>query len=230
MSRSPQPAPANFDRVARLYRWGEYLCLGPLLEQTRTFHLPRLAACRQALVLGDGDGRFTARLLRSNRAVRVHAVDTSDAMLRLLRTRAGRAAPGAGARLLTEQRSALDSTPATGTDLVVTHFFLDCLQQPEVDALVRRLTPHLAPDALWLFSDFRIPGGVLAWPARVYVRALYAVLGLLTGLRTTHLPDHAVALRRVGFRLIAQQRKLFGMLTTELWQGSTWNNSDDRRT
>ena len=42
----------NFDRVARGYRWAEYLALGPLLERTRTRHLDALPGAGQALVLG----------------------------------------------------------------------------------------------------------------------------------------------------------------------------------
>ena len=44
------PESPNFDRVARPYRWAEYLALGPLLQQTRTAHLDRLTYCRQALL------------------------------------------------------------------------------------------------------------------------------------------------------------------------------------
>ena len=40
----------NFDRVARIYRWAEYLTLGPLLQRTRAYFLPQLADRRRALV------------------------------------------------------------------------------------------------------------------------------------------------------------------------------------
>jgi hypothetical protein len=50
------------------------------------------------------------------------------------------------------------------------------------------------------------------------VRLLYLAFRILTGLRTTKLPDHASALLRCGFTRIAVQRALFGLLTTELWR------------
>ena len=71
--RSSGPCPPNFDRIARLYRWGEYALLGPALERTRNHLLPLLAIRRNALVLGDGDGRFLARLLSQNPALRALA-------------------------------------------------------------------------------------------------------------------------------------------------------------
>ena len=46
-------------------------------------------------------------------------------------------------------------------DLIVTHFFVDCLTQRELDALAIRIRPHLTPNALWLISDFCIPTGRL---------------------------------------------------------------------
>jgi SAM-dependent methyltransferase len=204
----------NFDRIARAYRWLEYLSLGPLLARTRNHHLPRLHDRTQALILGDGDGRFTARLLAANPALQADAVDLSPVMLRLLRRKCAETSP----RLRTHHADARTFTPPATPDLVVTHFFLDCLTQPEVDRLISRLTPELAGNALWLVSDFRIPGGALYWPARAYVRLLYLAFRILTGLRTTKLPDHASALLRCGFTRIAVQRALFGLLTTELWR------------
>jgi hypothetical protein len=73
--------PPNFDRIARPYRWLEYFTLGPLLVRTRNHHLQRLAhfqpALNRALILGDGDGRFTARLLAACPELQADAVDLS---------------------------------------------------------------------------------------------------------------------------------------------------------
>ncbi len=143
-----------------------------------------------------------------------YAVDLSPAMLRLL---AARCAADA-ARLTTHCADARDLGVRQPPDLVVTHFFLDCLTQIEVNALAARIAAVSAPGTLWLVSDFRIPRGPVGWLTRAYVRMLYLAFRLLTGLRTTRLPDHASALRGCGFTRIAEHRSLFGMLTTELWR------------
>lgn len=208
----------SFDLIARPYRTLEYLTLGRTLEHTRLYYLPHLLTARNALVLGDGDGRFLARLLAANPTVQATAIDLSAEMLRLLRERC---APYAG-RLQTRQTNALDFTPPEGAryDLVVTHFFLDCLSQPEVEQLIRKIVPSLTSDALWIVSDFRIPAGLMRWPARLLVRSLYLAFRILTGLRTSHLPDHTSALQAAGFHRIEQTPFLFGVLTTEIWQRS----------
>jgi len=241
------PNPPNFDSIARIYRWAEYLSLGPLLVRTRNHFLPQLAPCRRALVLGDGDGRFLARLLQQNHGLHALAVDTSAKMLHLLRQRCLSTVPGCGSRLNTLLASALLISPETchldrsatasslraaerpagpsefppprGTDLIITHFFLDCFPQSEVDALTARITAQVQPGTLWLLSDFAVPSAPLLRPlAALYIRALYFVFRLLTGLRTTQLPNPQAALTRAGFRRIARHTLLCGLLYTELWQ------------
>ena len=122
------------------------------------------------------------------------------------------------ARLRIHYALALDFAPTQTYDLIVTHFFLDCLTQPDVDALAQRLARHAAPKALWLVSDFRIPTGAMRWPAGALVRLLYLAFRILTGLRTTALPDHAAALAAAGFTLTAQHISLAGLLTTQIWE------------
>lgn len=137
-------------------------------------------------------------------------------MLGLLRHRAR--IIDADSRLQTHQQSALTYIPTASPDLIATHFFLDCLTQPQLDDLARRLSETMAPNGLWLISDFRIPPGAMAFPAQILVRVGYLSFRLLTGLRVAHLPDHASALTRAGLIRIAHHYSLFGMLTTELWR------------
>jgi SAM-dependent methyltransferase len=207
------PTPPNFDAIARPYRWMEYLTFGGSLQRCRTHFLPQLTESRRALVFGDGDGRFLAALLAANPALHADAVDSSPAMLRLLEQRAH-----APTRLRTHLAGALDFTPDRTCDLVATHFFLDCLTTGEIAVLCECITPHLAPNARWVISDFRIPSGPMRWPARILVRLLYLAFRIFTGLPVTHLPDHSAALDAAGFVRVAQHHSLAGVLTAELWE------------
>jgi hypothetical protein len=211
----PNLAPPNFDPIARLYRYAEYLTLGPLLQRTRTHFLPQLPPRTHALLLGDGDGRFLAQLLTQQPHLHALAVDTSATMLQLLRHRCQ---PHAD-RLQTLQTSALTVTPTPNTDLITTHFFLDCLTQPELNTLANQLAAHTAPGTLWLLSDFGPPRPRLLRPlAALYIRALYLAFRILTGLRVTHLPNPQAALTSAGFDRIARHDLLCGLLYTEIWQ------------
>jgi SAM-dependent methyltransferase len=215
---STQAWEPNFNLIARPYRWLEYLTLGKALEECRAHYLPQLEDRRRALVLGDGDGRFLAQLLADNPRLEADAVDTSATMLELLRQRCEAAARDVDTRLRRYHSNALTFPLAGRYDLVVTHFFLDCLTQAELDTLVTRVASSLAPGGVWLVSDFRIPSGLIRHPAQIFVRGLYLAFRVLTGLRTTQLPDHIAALTRSGLVCVTHRHSFAGVLTTELWK------------
>ncbi len=209
---------ANFDPVAKPYRWAEYLCLGPLLERMRNHHLPQITGARHALALGDGDGRFLAVLLRRSPTMEAVAVDTSAAMLASLRGRCAFAGPRLHV-LQGDFASLPGHLDLSKTDLVITHFSLDCLPQDEVETLAQTLAGTIRPGALWVVSDFGIPARQ-PWrrAAGLYVRGLYLAFRLLTGLRVQTLPDVQHALRIHGFCLLSRSHRLKGLLYSELWQ------------
>jgi hypothetical protein len=224
----PQSAAArtltpNFNGLARAYRWMEFFTFGPWLQRCRLAFLADLAPCRHALVLGDGDGRFTEALLHCKRSLRIDAVDLSSAMLGGLLRRAGPDADRirthlADARTWSPARPPADPSPNPPYDLIATHFFLDCLTSEEVGGLANRLRPHMAPGALWAVSEFSIPesrfGRLVASPL---VRLLYLAFGFLTGLAVRSLPNHHSALRGAGFVLSRSRNWLGGLLVSELW-------------
>ena len=213
----------NFDPLARIYRWMEYLSFGPMLERCRFHFLSRCLKARQALVLGDGDGRFTARLLAANPLVQADAIDSSAAMLAQLRRRVFRDSPHVEARLHTIQADLRSFHPSQKKyDLLISHFFLDCLTEEEVAALAKRLLPHLTPDVIWLISEFSIPEtGWQRAGSQLLVRFLYLAFSWMTGLRIHRLPDYAPVLRHHGFRRRQQHKFLHGLLVSEIWMRET---------
>jgi hypothetical protein len=212
------PNAPNFDRVAHIYRWAEYLSLGPLLKRTREHFLPHVSGCSKALVLGDGDGRFLSQLFHQNPQLQALAIDTSATMLHLLSKRCAFARN----RLQTMQTSATNPIALETIeppDLIVTHFFLDCLNQTELDDLTHRLAAQTSSGTLWLLSDFALPDSRVLRPfAALYIRSLYLAFRILTGLRVKQLPGSQTALSQAGFERIAHYEKLFGLIYTEIWR------------
>lgn len=207
----------GFDRLARPYRWMEYLTFGRALERCRFRFLHDLTKTQNALVLGDGDGRFAAQLLRAAPLCEVHAVDGSTSMLHALRTRCG-----AGERVTTHCSDLTQELPSAVCkecfDLVTTHFFLDCLTSAEVDGLVERVRPLLRTQGRWVISEFDIPSGAMRVPSALIVRALYAGFRVVTGLRTQRLPDYRNAMQNHGFVCRQRVSALGGLLVSELWE------------
>ena len=212
VARAPAP---DFDGLARLYRWMEFFTFGSYLARCRSAFIADLSACRRALVLGDGDGRFTAQLLRANTKIEIAAVDASSAMLSALLRRAGQSARRVCAHCA-DARTLLPPNPPY--DLVTTHFFLDCLTTEEVRSLAMTLRSALSASAIWIVSEFGVPQG---WFGRLVARPLigllYRTFGLLTGLSVRGLPDYATALREAGFRLNRRRTFLHNLLVSEIW-------------
>ena len=210
--------PANFNRLARIYRWLEWFSFGPILWHCRCTYLAAMKNQRAALIIGDGDGRFTAKLLQQNPHITVEAVDASGAMLHRLMRRAGHNSARIHSRLADARQ--LHFAPRR-FDLVATHFFLDCLTTGEVESLAKRVRKAMAPDAIWVISEFAIPGN---WYGRLIakpvVTALYVAFGFLTGLAIRQLPEHRNALQDAGFVLMRQQKRIWGLLVSELWEAS----------
>jgi len=206
----------NFDRVARSYRLLEYLSFGPWLARCRTAQLAHLTTARRALLLGDGDGRFLARLLAANPTVTADVVDSSRSMLMLLQRRLRKSEDRE--RICLHHADALTWNPTGTYDLIVSHFFLDCFFPHQLEQLFDSVLPHVLPGAQWVISEFAIPRNTFAaWFARRIIAVLYRAFGWTTGLRVRALPDYATSLLRRGLILAQDQSYLGGLLCSQLW-------------
>lgn len=202
----------------------EYLTLGRALESCRGLRLPGMEEAREVLVLGDGDGRFTAALLGRWPAVRVVAIDSSEAMLALLSARVEAlgavsrvtAVHGEAVSYLAGPVEAMAGQPAAGFDCVCSHFFLDCLATAEVCRLVDGVCPRLAPGAVWVVSEFAAE----CWWTRLVVALLYRGFALLAGLKVQQLPEWRGALEARGFVCETEAQRLRGLLTSSVWRWS----------
>jgi SAM-dependent methyltransferase len=212
---TPRP---RFDRLAPAYQALERVTFGGLLHWCRTAHLARLGACRRALVLGDGDGRFLADLLRANPEIEADSLDISAGMLALARRRVA-AVPGGLSRVRFVRADArTDSLPGAGYDLVVTNFFLDCFRPAELAAVVRRGAAGCAPGATWVDGDFRVPpGGWERVAAKALLAAMYTFFCVATRLPARRLTDPAPLLEAEGFALAGEASRLRGFLSARLW-------------
>jgi ubiquinone/menaquinone biosynthesis C-methylase UbiE len=205
----------NFDPVARLYRWLEYLSFGPWLARCRRAQLPHLSGARHALLLGDGDGRFLLQLLAVNPGLHADVIDSSQSMLKILERRIHRCG---GKNIRLHHADALQWKPNGNYDLIVSHFFLDCFFPDQIEQLFDRVLPHAQPGAQWVVSEFAVPlNPLIAFLARGIIASLYRVFSLLTGLQVRSLPDYAGPMRRRGLVLSHQRRFLAGLLRSELW-------------
>jgi SAM-dependent methyltransferase len=206
----------SFDRIARPYAALERLTFGGALQRARVAMLDDARAARRALTIGEGDGRFLRELLRVNSQVQIDCVEGSAEMIALARASIGEEAH----RVRFHQIDALAWQPdREGYDLVVTHFFLDCLDAAQLAIMIDKLAALSTPRATWLLADFTIPKG--RWPAlhaQIWVGALYAMFGVAVGLRTQALVDPTPLLEAHGYRCTKSSQSRFGMLRSASWR------------
>ena len=204
----------NCDPLASVYRWIEYAAFGSRLERHRFHFLKSAVGSKKALLLGDGDGRFLAALLKANAEVRVDSLELSAKMIAVAKRRVRNQA-----RVQWMQGDARNiSFPNDQYDLIVTNFFLDCFSSDDVQALARRIRAAATPGARWIISEFRQPTkGWQAWHAKLWLRAMYLFFSAATRLKTRQLPDYREAIAAQGFGLLNEKVSVAGLIGSELW-------------
>ena len=206
----------SWDSLAPWYRGLEYAAFGHALERCRERFLTQAAEARDILVIGDGDGRFLARLAAAAPHARIDAIDGSRTMITLSHRRLGDETTRVRLTCSDIRRASL---PPAAYDLVVTHFFLDCFDEESLPSVARAIAAAAKPNARWLLSEFqqrdkgpmRVIGGLL-------IAVMYLFFGVTTGLRARKIPQYAPLLASEGFRL--EQRQYFwrGLFTAQLWR------------
>jgi len=201
-------------RIARLYRWIEYLAYGRVLERSRFVFLDRLRNARRILVLGEGDGRALTRLVEIASSAQIDVVEMSPEMIALAKARLG----GRGRVRFHEQDARWANLPGGRYDGIATLFFLDCFQPDELRDVVTRLAAALTVDGVWLVTDFAIPPhGWRRWHARMLVSTMYFFFRITTGLAARELPPIAGALIDAGLRCVEREESRAGLIRAEVW-------------
>lgn len=210
----------NCDLLARPYQALEYIAFGKRLEQQRFAFLQETDKSRQALILGEGDGRFVCELAQRNGAITADCIETSATMIEVAQRRLHAAHVDHPERirfLHRDARAGFDGHERY--DLVVTHFFLDCFSDVQTRMLVNAIRDVCAPSAKWLVAEFRQPDrGWRKWHGRCWLETMYFFFGITTGLNTRRLPDYRAALTAAGFELREFGLAYAQMIGSELWQ------------
>ncbi|MEY2508137.1 MAG: hypothetical protein QOH01_2466 [Verrucomicrobiota bacterium] len=209
----------SFDAIAPWYRTLETVAFGNALQRARVACLDDIASARRALIVGEGNGRFLAALLKRQPLVKIDCVDGSERMLELARRHVLKTAPDEISRVAFLQHDVAAWTPRDRYDLIVTHFFLDCFSTRKVGHIVAKLAQAATPNATWLLADFRVPDAGLARShASAWLAVMYSFFRSFAGIEASELVDPSPFLRAEGFVLGRQHLFRFGMLKSELWR------------
>ena len=204
---------ANFDGVARWYRWLEYSAFWSTLEQCRFTLLPELVDAHRVLILGEGDGRFLQKFLTGNEHAQIDVVDASPAMLKLAHSRVSEEQLDRVRFHQTDVR--YWSFPKAEYDTIVTCFFLDCFTQDTLVDLLPRIAKSAKPGAQWLLAEF---ADASTLRTRIWLSALYAFFRVTTNLEASRLAPLSELLSEEKWERKHRQKFSGGLMTAELWQ------------
>ncbi|MDQ8185933.1 class I SAM-dependent methyltransferase [Pelagicoccus sp. SDUM812002] len=197
---------SSFDQLAELYEPLERLTFASRLQDIRRFCLPFARARQRGLLIGDGDGRFSAELLASNPDILIDSIDLSPRMQEFARRRAG----DNSERLESYVAEALEfSYPTNAYDFIGLHFVLDCFDQDSICRLLPQLEASLKDGGLIAYSDFQANK---AWQ-RFLVKCLYFCFRVGAGLKTQSLPTVNWS---ANIQIVAAKETLGGLVFSQV--------------
>jgi ubiquinone/menaquinone biosynthesis C-methylase UbiE len=216
---TPHP-PANYGRLAKSYKFWEYLVFGRQLRRCREAWWKALLNTQEALILGDGDGRFSTFLLENHPTVKITSLDVSLPMLNQAEKRREK-------RNIQENRVTTILSDVNSWDYgnkkfdaVVTHFFMDSFETLEMKTIATTIKNVLKPGRQLHVSDFHIPKDPKfgRWRARLTLGFLYPIFRVITNLRTRSLVDYKSILISQGFGLIKETYFSQNVLVAQIYQ------------
>lgn len=207
----------SFDRLAPHYRWMEWILAGDKLQNCRVAFLEEIETPTRVLLVGEGHGRFLEVLRARFPQAVITVLDSSEAMLRVARGRAGNPDKSNPTRF--EQGDDLRWEPVEKFDVIATHFFLDCFTASQLAELIPKLARCLEPNGTWLLADFCIPErGWQRFRAKAIHRVMYGFFRATTRLNSTRLTSPDSFLARAGLRLEKRCIREWGLLHSDLWR------------
>ncbi|KLU03564.1 biosynthesis of ubiquinone [Rhodopirellula islandica] len=146
----------GYDRLARWYWLLEKPVFRNELQRARMALLSELPPVARILMLGEGDGRLLAEVLRTQPHAFVTSVEQSPEMLRLQRERVLQW--GASDRVRLVGQDATDwSAKGQTFACVITPFFLDCFREAELRCHLPKWLALVEPGGWFYHVDFVLP-------------------------------------------------------------------------
>ena len=182
----------SFDNLASSYARLEAFAFGRRLQQARQHALLAFDASspQKALLLGDGDGRFSCHALQENPLLLIDAIDSSASMLQRAKDRIESVDPSFLERYNPIHADATEyEYPKSHYEIVVTQFFLDCFLSDQANHLIKQLETTIKPNGKFAYADFSIPQHAFwGFTGRILIAMLYQYFRFTTDIRAKSLP------------------------------------------
>lgn len=204
----------NFNWIAPVYDPLAFLVFGRQLDRAQTTFLPQILPDSSVLVVGGGTGRLLEQVLTTCQPKQVLYLEASAQMVALSSQRIIRHAVVGSVEFRVGDETLLK--PDEHFDVIVTPFVLDLYTAKTLQtSFIPALRSRLKHGGLWLVTDFIQPQ--IGWQ-KALLWTMIRFFRLTAGIEIHQLPDWQWCLREAGLTLQEGERRVGGMVATEVWR------------
>lgn len=171
----------DYNRIAPFYDTLADFVIGKQLLESQAAFLDRIKTHSKVLIIGGGTGRILELLDALDVPMHVHFLDASEKMIGIAKSKPL-------TNISPEFHCGRLDQLETGYkfDVVITNYFLDMFEEPELSKLVRTIRSSISVDGRWICTDFQRDGNLFQ---RALVAMMYSFFSVATNITSKRLPD-----------------------------------------
>ncbi len=206
----------NFNWVAPVYDTLAFIVFGHRLQRAQGVYLNRIPLGSSVLIVGGGTGWLLEQVLVRCQPKHTVYLETSSQMVARASRRMLRNALMGSVDFRVGDETAL--LPGDQFDVIITPFVLDLFTETTLQSsIIPPLLAALKPGGTWLVTDFIQPP---AFWQKTLLWFMIRFFRLTAGIEATKLANWQECLRQTHLVREERQRRVGGMVSTEIWVGS----------
>ncbi len=190
--------PANYDNSKWFYDQLSGLVFGKTLIRAQTYLLDRIKPGSEILIAGGGTGKILEAITSIYPSgLKITYVEVARKMMVASKKR------NTGKNEVKFIHDAVENIqPAVKFDVIITPFLLDNFTEENLQKIFNRLNQLLAPQVLWINTDFQITG---KWWQKFLAGSMLLLFRIVCSIEANKLPDIQNCFSRNSYRVIEQQ-------------------------
>lgn len=178
-----------FNSIATSYDFLARMVFGNAIMRAQLWYLSKIPTHANVLVIGGGTGWWLKDLLKLNATCRVSYIEASSKMIAIAKRNSEN-----NARIHFIHGTE-ESIPKAEFDVVITHFFLDMMDNSQLELFFDQVTNVLKPSAAWVATDFV---NHRLWH-RALLGLMYLFFRMLGAIEINRLPDWQQIFKARGY-------------------------------
>ena len=201
----------SYDTIAWFYDRLSRLVYGSTLVKAQQFLLQAIPANSQILIVGGGTGWVLDEISKVHPSgLHITYIDASAKMIVLAKKR------NVGSNKITFITSLVEDAPLAGRyDVILTPFLFDNFTEASMRRIFSLLDNHLAPNDIWLYSDFRDTS--VFWQ-KAMLKIMYFFFRTACGIEASSLPATEACFEAHQYRIREQKAFLNGFIISTIYE------------